>query len=172
MKLPSTSMGEYLVTRAVGLPDSGGRVVTDALHFTGSFYMHEQYRLHHGVDVVTVNMDSNYKIDLADMDLAISPGTKLVAVSHVSLYNGFQHDLKALCDLAHSRGALVYVDLIQSAGAVPIDVKAAGVDFAACGTYKWLMGDFGFAFTWSGKVMTRFSPNARLTSATAASLGS
>ena len=148
---PSTSMGEYLVTKALGLPESGGRVVTDALHFTGSFYMYEQYRLHNGLDVVTVPMDAQYGINLDDMDKAITHGTKLVAVSHVSMYNGFTHDLKALCDLAHSRGALVYVDLIQSAGAIPVDVKATGVDFAACGTYKWLMGDFGLAFLYVKK---------------------
>lgn len=148
--VPSTSMGEYLVTRALGLPESGGRVVTDALHFVGSFYMYEQYRLR-GLDVLTVPMDANHRIALADLDKAISPGTKLVAISHVSLYNGFTHDLKAVCDLAHSRGALVYVDLIQSAGAVQVDVKAAGVDFAGCGTYKWLMGDFGFAFLYVRK---------------------
>lgn len=149
--VPSTSMGEYLVTKALGLPESGGRVVTDALHFTGSFYMYEQYRLHHGLDVVTVPMDAEHGISLADLDRAITPGTRLVAVSYVSLYNGFTHDLKALCDLAHSRGALVYADLIQAAGAIPVDVKATGVDFAACGTYKWLMGDFGFAFLYVRK---------------------
>lgn len=149
--VPSTSMGEYLVTKALGLPEAGGRVVTDALHFTGSFYMYEQYRLHHGLDVVTVPMDAEYRINMADLDRAITPGTKLVAVSYVSLYNGFTHDLKALCDLAHSRGALVYADLIQAAGAIPVDVKATGVDFAACGTYKWLMGDFGFAFLYVKK---------------------
>jgi len=150
-QVPSTSMGEYLVTKALGLPESGGRVVTDALHFVGSFYMYEQYRVKNGLDVVTVNMDAEYRVTLAALDSAITSGTKLVAISHVSLYNGFQHDLKAVCDLAHSRGALVYVDLIQSAGAVPIDVKATGVDFAACGTYKWLMGDFGFAFLYVRK---------------------
>jgi selenocysteine lyase/cysteine desulfurase len=150
--VPSTSMGEYLVTKALGLPESGGRVVTDALHFVGSFYMYEQYRKQ-GLDVVTVPMDSDYKISMAAMDAAIVPGTKLVAVSHVSLYNGFEHDMKALCDLAHSRGALVFVDIIQSAGTVPVDVKAWGVDFAACGTYKWLMGDFGFAFLYVRKAL-------------------
>lgn len=150
-QVPSTSIGEYLVTQALGLPESGGRVVTDALHFVGSFYMYEQYRLKNGLDVVTVNMDAEYRVTLAALDAAIRPGTKLVAISHVSLYNGYQHDLKAVCDLAHSRGALVYVDIIQSAGAVPVDVKAAGVDFAACGTYKWLMGDFGFAFLYVRK---------------------
>lgn len=147
---PSTSMGEYLVTRALGLPEAGGRVVTDALHFVGSFYMYEQYR-QQGLDVVTIPMDASYRITMEAMDKAITPGTKLVAISHVSLYNGFTHDLKAVCELAHSRGALVYVDLIQSAGAMPVDLRAAGVDFAACGTYKWLMGDFGFAFLYVRK---------------------
>jgi selenocysteine lyase/cysteine desulfurase len=148
--VPSTSMGEYLVTKSLGLPESGGRVVTDALHFIGSFYMYEQYRLS-GLDVVTVDMDSTYRIPVSAMEQAITPGTKLVAISHVSLYNGFTHDVRTICDIAHSRGALVYVDLIQSAGSIPVDVKAMGVDFAACGTYKWLMGDFGFAFLYVNK---------------------
>jgi selenocysteine lyase/cysteine desulfurase len=150
--VPSTSMGEYLVTKALGLPESGGRVVTDALHFVGSFYMYEQYRLA-GLDVVTVNMDAEHRISIADMDRAITTNTKLVAISHVSLYNGFTHDVKAVCDIAHSRGALVYIDIIQSAGSIPVDVKAMGVDFAGCGTYKWLMGDFGFAFLYVNKAL-------------------
>lgn len=148
--VPSTSMGEYLVTRSLGLPESGGRVVTDALHFVGSFYMYEQYR-NQGLDVVTVPMDEHYRVTLESLDKAITPGTKLVAISHVSMYNGFTHDLKAVCDVAHARGALVYVDLIQSAGTIPVDLKVSGVDFAACGTYKWLMGDFGFAFLYVRK---------------------
>ena len=48
-----------------------------------------------------------------------------------------------MCDLAHAHGAYVYADIIQAAGAVPLDVRASGVDFAACSTFKWLMGDFG-----------------------------
>jgi selenocysteine lyase/cysteine desulfurase len=34
----------------------------------------------------------------------------------------------------------------RASGAVPFDVRATGVDFAASATYKWLMGDFGYAF--------------------------
>jgi selenocysteine lyase/cysteine desulfurase len=62
----------------------------------------------------------------------------------VSSSTGFEHDLTELCDLAHARDVLVYADIIQAAGAV--DVAASGVDFACCGTYKWLMDDFGTAF--------------------------
>jgi selenocysteine lyase/cysteine desulfurase len=62
------------------------------------------------------------------------------------MYNGFQHDLKAVADLAHAHGAYVYADIVQAAGAVPIDVRATGVDFCACSSFKWLMGDFGAGF--------------------------
>src|SRR5690606_25042290 len=55
-------------------------------------------------------------------------------------------DLKAICEIAHSRGALVYADVIQAVGAVPFDVQDTGIDFCACSSYKWLMGDFGAGF--------------------------
>jgi selenocysteine lyase/cysteine desulfurase len=47
---------------------------------------------------------------------------------------------------AHAHGALVYCDIIQAAGATPIDVRASGVDVCACASFKWLMGDFGLGF--------------------------
>jgi selenocysteine lyase/cysteine desulfurase len=62
------------------------------------------------------------------------------------MINGFQYDLKKLCDLAHSRGALVYADAVQAIGAVPFDVRASNVDFCASSSYKWLMGDMGLGF--------------------------
>jgi selenocysteine lyase/cysteine desulfurase len=67
-------------------------------------------------------------------------------VSLVSSATGFVHNLEELCDIAHQAGAMVYADIIQAAGAIPVDVTASGVDFAACGMYKWLMADFGAAF--------------------------
>ena len=36
--------------------------------------------------------------------------------------------------------------MVQAAGAVPIDVRALGIDFASTATYKWLMGERGFGF--------------------------
>ncbi len=86
------------------------------------------------------------RIDTDDLIRAIDGGTKLVAVSLVSYANGFKHDLPAICAAAHAKGALVYADIIQAAGAVPVDVKASGVDFAAASTHKWLMGDKGLGF--------------------------
>ena len=59
------------------------------------------------------------------MRRAVRPGTKLVALSLVSTINGFEHDLKAVCDIAHAAGAYVFADIIHAAGCVPLDLHAA-----------------------------------------------
>ncbi len=143
--IQSTTMGENLALLALGLPEAGGRIVTDALHFFGSFYTYGEMG-QAGMDVVTLPMEADGRIDMAKMADAIDDNTKLVAISHVSTVNGFEHDLKAICDLAHAKGAYVFADIIHGAGTTPIDLRAAGVDFASSASYKWLMGDFGLGF--------------------------
>ncbi len=143
----STTMGEQAVLRALGFPGTGGRIVTDTLHFYAAFPMYQELAIQ-GVDVTWVQAHDG-RILLEDMARAITPGTRLVSLSLVSTYNGFQHDLKAVCALAHAVGALVYADIIHAAGAVPVDLHDSGVDFAACATYKWLMGDFGLGFLYA-----------------------
>ncbi|MDZ4051637.1 MAG: aminotransferase class V-fold PLP-dependent enzyme [Phenylobacterium sp.] len=143
--IQSTTMGENLALLALGLPEAGGRIVTDALHFFGSFYTYgEMGRA--GMDVVTLPLEADGRIAMDKIAQAINDQTKLVAISHVSTVNGFEHDLKAVCDLAHAHGAYVFADIIHGAGTTPIDLRAAGVDFASSASYKWLMGDFGLAF--------------------------
>jgi selenocysteine lyase/cysteine desulfurase len=143
--IQSTTMGENLVLKALGYPQAGGRIVTDALHFFGSFYTYGELAKA-GVDVVTLRMTKDGRIDMAEMAAAVNDKTKLVSISLVSTINGFEHDLKAICDLAHAHGAYVYADIVHAAGVVPVDLRASGVDFAACSSYKWLMGDFGLGF--------------------------
>src|SRR5438093_907209 len=142
--IPNTSTGENLVVECLGIKKFDGNVVTDALHFEGAL-VHLMELQKQGLDLRVV-MPRDGRIDMKDLERVVDRKTKLVEVSLVSMYNGFQHDLKAVCDLAHAHGAYVYADVIQAVGAVPFDVRATGVDFAASATYKWLMGDFGLAF--------------------------
>lgn len=140
----STTAGEQMVLRALGLPRDGAHIVTDTLHFFGSLPLYEEMAKQ-GCEVTWLRpVDGRIRIE--DMKAAVRKGTQLVALSLVSTVNGFEHDLKAVCDIAHAAGALVYADIVHAAGCVPIDVKASGVDFAASSTYKWLMGDFGLGF--------------------------
>jgi selenocysteine lyase/cysteine desulfurase len=142
--IPNTSTGENLVVEALDITRFDKNVVTDALHFEGAL-VHLLELKKQGLDLRLV-MPREGRIDIRDLERVVDGKTKLIELSLVSMYNGFQHDLKAVCDLAHAHGAYVYADVIQGVGAVPLDVRATGVDFAATATYKWLMGDFGLGF--------------------------
>jgi selenocysteine lyase/cysteine desulfurase len=148
--IQSTTMGENLVLQALDFPRAGGRIVTDALHFFGSFYTYGELAKA-GVDVVTLPMTPDGRIDMGQLEAAMTKDTKLVSVSQVSTINGFEHDLKKVCDIAHAHGAYVYADIVHAAGSTPVDLRAAGVDFAAASSYKWLMGDFGLGFLYVRK---------------------
>ncbi len=140
----STTTAEQMFLKALDIPDSGGHIVTDTLHFFGSLPLYAEMQKR-GMQVTWVR-ERDGRIPLEDMRKAITPGTRLVALSLVSTINGFQHDLKAVCDIAHENGALVYADIIHAVGCVPVDLHGSGVDLAAGASYKWLMGEFGLGF--------------------------
>ncbi|HWU13290.1 MAG TPA: aminotransferase class V-fold PLP-dependent enzyme [Caulobacter sp.] len=142
--VPSTTVAEQMVVRALGLPASGA-IVTDLMHFDGSICFYD-FLADKGADVRVVEPRDG-RIDLDDIARALERGgVRLIAVSAISNMTGFCHDLAALTDLAHSHGVLVYADVIQMVGAVPFDVASTGVDFCAASGYKWLMGDMGLGF--------------------------
>jgi selenocysteine lyase/cysteine desulfurase len=140
----STSDGENIVVMGLELPKRGGNVVIDELHFTTSLYMYKELEKK-GIELRIVK-HRDWAIDVNDMDRAIDKNTRLVSLALVSNVNGYMHDCKAVSALAHSRGAHVFADIIQAVGAVPVDVRTLGIDFAAAGTYKWLMGERGLGF--------------------------
>jgi len=77
---------------------------------------------------------------------AIGERTRLVAVTQVSFVNGFRADAAAIAQIAHQRGALVFLDGFQDCGTRPLDVKALDVDFFVTGTLKYLLGPPGLGF--------------------------
>ena len=89
---------------------------------------------------------NNGSIDIASYDAVLDDRTAIVSACHGYFLNGFTQDLSALARRAHAAGALLYVDAYQTAGAIPIDVRALDVDFLAAGTLKFLMGTPGIAF--------------------------
>jgi len=98
-----------------------------------------------GVEVVRVRSDPDTEsLSLGAFEEGLDRGrVRLVAASWVQWTRGWRLDLKGLADLCHRYDALLCADLIQGVGAIPLNLKETGVDFAAAGAQKWLVGPYG-----------------------------
>jgi len=78
--------------------------------------------------------------DDAEIVERIDERTLLVPISHVLFKDSVIQDIEPIVRRAHEVGAHVILDCYQSAGIVPVDLAALGVDFAVGGSVKWLCG--------------------------------
>lgn len=133
---------EGLNILAQGLPwKAGDRVLLVDREFPSNVYPFLNLtRL--GVEVDWVPQVDG-RIDLDDVARAMTPRTRLVAVSWVQFLSGFRVDLRALRAICDRHDALLSVDAIQGIGAVRLDLRETPVDFLSAGVQKWQLGPQG-----------------------------
>jgi cysteine desulfurase/selenocysteine lyase len=145
----STTHGLSLVANAIPLK-RGDRVVICDLEFLEVAVPWAQKREQIGIEIDTVrNRDGQVLIE--DIEAAMTPSTRVVAISSVQWSNGYRCDLEALSRLCRQRNVFLIVDAIQQIGAIPFDVQKTPVDAVACGGHKWLMAPFGCGFLYLSK---------------------
>ena len=126
-----------------GLIHKGDHVIsTDCEH---NSVLRPLYRLEEerGVALDFVPADRQGLVDYADFERLMRPDTRAVVCTHCSNLTGNILDIGRIAGIAHSRGALLIVDASQTAGTVPIDMQALGVDVLCFTGHKGLMGPQG-----------------------------
>ena len=150
----SASAGINALASALDFSDASAsarnEIVTSDFEFpTSAQIWHAQEK--RGATVVHVPEDADGYIPLEHFERAIDEHTRLVAITHVCFRNGAKIDVAGVVKIAHAKGALVLLDCFQSVGAVPVDVKALGVDFAVGGMLKYLLGTAGVGFLYCAR---------------------
>jgi kynureninase len=115
------------------------KVVTTALDFPSMEYIWEAQR-QDGARVEVVKSPDGISVPLENILAAIDDETCLVALAHTSYRSSYRVDAPAIVERAHAKGALVLLDVYQSAGVVPLQAADWKVDFLIGGTIKWLCG--------------------------------
>jgi len=96
-----------------------------------------------GVELTVVGCGPDGSLDLADMEEAVTTRARLVVVNHASNVSGTILPVGDIARIARGVGASILVDAAQTAGVLPIDVQAAGIDFLAFTGHKALLGATG-----------------------------
>jgi kynureninase len=128
--------------------DRRNRIVCSAMDFPSMIYLFRALETN-GIEPHVVPAEADLTIDSDRFVAAIDDRTAVVAFSHVLFRTSYVMDAAAIAARAREVGAAVILDTYQSAGIVPLDVTALGVDFAVGGCLKWLCGGPGNAFLYT-----------------------
>ena len=140
------------------MPERGTKIVTTDTTHPSSIYPWKRICDHSGAEISWVRSDATMSIDTDALEAAIDDQTSVVVLSQVEWGSGQLFDLKRFADKAHKHGAILVVDATQSAGQVPIDVAATGIDAVATSTYKWLCGPFGTGMMYISPELQKLNP--------------
>jgi len=142
----NVSICQSLVLSCLEPTPKRNKIVYSELNFPSVMYVYEAHARAGKLRIEEVKSEDGITVPLERMLAAIDEETLLVPFSHVLFKSAFLQNAKAITERAHEMGAMVVLDVYQSAGTVPFSVKELNVDFATGGSVKWLCGGPGAGY--------------------------
>ncbi|ACY13897.1 aminotransferase class V-fold PLP-dependent enzyme [Haliangium ochraceum] len=141
---PAASYG--IATAAANLSLAPGeRILLLAEQFPANVYSWRRLAQERGGELVTVARPADG--DWTGAILArLEPGVRIAALPNCHWTDGGLIDLVRIGERCRAIGCALVLDLTQSLGAMPFDVRAVQPDFVACAAYKWLLGPYSLGF--------------------------
>jgi len=140
----STTVMLYKFMRAaVDARPGRTEIVLDDDNFPTDRFLAEGIAAERGLTLKWITVDRTAGVTADQVREAVGPSTALVVLSHVAYRSGHLADMPLITGIVHDSGALVLWDLCHSAGVIPTELDAWGVDLAVGCTYKYLNGGPG-----------------------------
>ncbi|MFK7835758.1 MAG: cysteine desulfurase [Sulfitobacter sp.] len=121
---------------AMPLMQAGDEIILSVMEHHANIVPWHFLRERMGVVLKWVDVDATGALDPQAVIDAITPKTKLIAVTHLSNVLGTKVDIKSITQGAHARGVAVLVDGSQAAVHMPVDMQDLGCDFYAITGHK------------------------------------
>ena len=155
----NTSRAMQQIVRGLGW-QAGDEFVMTTLEHVSTYGLSYSLTQEHGVTVKVLEADVEDEVLLADLAAALNERTRLVCLSHIASPNGRFLPVKKAAAIAHDAGVPVMLDLAQSVGQMPVDLRALDCDFAVGSGHKWLLGPMGTGYMFiAARQLSGFRPN-------------
>jgi len=138
----NTSEGSNIIVKGVDMKPGDEVLITDHNHPSNN----DSWRVRAQRDGFTVKSllvpipaPSTEKL-LADFERALTPRTRVIAITHVTSTTGIQYPAREIAALARRRNIYVHLDGAQTFGALDVNLAEIGCDSYSASAHKWLMG--------------------------------
>jgi len=138
--VPNVTVAESIAASCFTLHGDANRVACTDLNFPSVRRIWERVP---GAKVTTVRSWDGTTIPTETFIASIDERTAVVVIGHVLFPSSYVQDAKRIIERAHDVGAMVVLDVYQSAGVIPIDLVELEADIAVGGSAKWLCGGLG-----------------------------
>lgn len=125
-----------------GLLKPGDKVVTTSIDHN-AVRRPLRYLERHGIRLEIVPCSVDGSLEISKISQVVDAATRLVIITHASNVIGTILPVAAVAEIAHQAGALLLVDAAQTAGVLPINMTAAGIDLLTFTGHKELLGPPG-----------------------------
>src|SRR6201986_2335808 len=131
--------------------EKGDVIITSEMEYVTNLMGFLNAKKSYGIEIKVIPNNEQGNFSLPALEIAISPRSKLIAITHIPSTSGNIIPIVEIGKIAHKHNILYLVDACQSAGQVPIDVKEIDCDILAVTGRKYLRAPRGTGFLYVKK---------------------